>query len=54
MTGRELCELLSIDYDRLRMSRQKEQPENLRYFIGELLRIDEVQKIISELWDKKQ
>ncbi len=50
MTGRELCELLSIDYDALRKKRQEDQPENLRYFISELLRIDEIQKMIRELW----
>ena len=53
MTGRELCELLSIDYDVLREKRRKEQPENLRYFISELLRIDEVRRIINEIWNKK-
>ncbi len=52
MTGRELCELLSIDYDSLREKRRKEQPENLRYFISELLRIGEVRRIIKELWGK--
>jgi hypothetical protein len=52
MTGQELCELLSIDYDKFKKSRQKEQPENLHYFISELLKIDAVHKIISELWNK--
>jgi len=42
MTGRELCQLLSIDFDSLRAKRQKEQPENFRYFISELLRIEDV------------
>lgn len=54
MTGRELCDLLSIDYDILREKRQKEQPDNLRYFVSELLRISEVCKIITELLSKKQ
>lgn len=54
MTGREHCELLSMDYDALRERRQIEQPENLRYFISELLRIDEVRKIISELWNQEK
>ena len=54
MTGRELCELLSIDYDALRERRQREQPENLRYFVGELLRIDEVRQLINDLWNKKK
>jgi hypothetical protein len=50
MTGRELCELLSINYDALRKKRREDQPENLHYFISELLRIAEIRKIIQELW----
>ena len=49
MTGRELCNILSIDYDTLRTKRQQEQPENLRYFINELLRIEGIRKLIKEL-----
>jgi hypothetical protein len=52
MTGRELCELLNINFDALRIKRQREQPENLRYFISELLRITEVRQIINELMEK--
>jgi hypothetical protein len=52
MTGQGLCEVLQIDYDKIREKRQKEQPENLRYFIVELLKINDVQKIISEIWNK--
>jgi len=52
MTGQELCNLLNINYDALKIKRQKEQPENLRYFITELLRIDEVRRLILELWKK--
>ena len=53
MTGKELCDLLSLNYDSIRGMRQNKQPENLRYFISELLRIEEVRKIISDLWGKK-
>lgn len=52
MTGQELCDLLNIDYDALRIKRQQEQPENLRYFISELLHINEVRQIINELLEK--
>ena len=48
MTGRELCALLSVDYDALRRGREAEQPENLRYFISELIEIDEVRAFIYE------
>lgn len=54
MTGRELCELLLVDYDKLKISRQKEQPENLRYFVTELLKINEVRQTISEIWNKQK
>ena len=50
MTGRELCTLLSIDYDALLVKRKKEQPENVRYYVSELLKIDEIRKLIKELW----
>jgi hypothetical protein len=49
MTGVELCKILRIDYDKIREKRQKEQPENLRYFVSELLKIKEVRQIIQEL-----
>jgi hypothetical protein len=52
MTGRELCEKLQIDYDKIRENRQKEQPENLRYFIMELLKINDIRQIINEIWNK--
>jgi len=36
----------------IRIKRQREQPENLRYFISELLHITEVRQIIKELLEK--
>ena len=54
MTGQELCHLLHIDYDKIRGNRRKEQPENLRYFISELLKINEVRQIINEIWNKQK
>lgn len=52
MTGKELCDIIKVNYEVIKEKRQKEQPENLRYFITELLNIDEVVKIISEIWKK--
>jgi len=49
MTGRELCAILSIDYDDLRRRRHSEQSENLMYFLAELLKIDEIRDKIREL-----
>jgi hypothetical protein len=49
MTGRELCSLLRIDYDALRLARQSEQVENLDFFLTSLLAIPDIRKRISEL-----
>jgi hypothetical protein len=49
MTGRELCRILEIDYDMLREKREQEQPENLYYFVSELLQISEVRALIEKL-----
>ncbi len=49
MTGRELCSLLEIDYDSLVAERKWDQPENLRYFLTELLKIPEVRAQIVEI-----
>jgi len=54
LSGRELCAILQIDYDSIREKRREEQPDNLRYFITELLKIDEVVKIIKEIWNKSK
>ncbi|MBI2331192.1 MAG: hypothetical protein HYU84_03335 [Chloroflexi bacterium] len=50
MTGVELCILLGIDYDKLRKKREEEQPENLKYFVSELLKIPQVVALIRDYW----
>lgn len=42
LTGRELCEILCIDYDEIRHIRQSDREDNFSYFIGELVKIPEV------------
>jgi hypothetical protein len=42
MTGKELCELLKLDFDKLVQERKKDQKENLDYFVEELKKIPEV------------
>ena len=42
MTGKDFCNLLEIDYDEIVNDRKKEGPENLRYFLTELVKIDSV------------
>jgi hypothetical protein len=46
MTGREFCELLKIDYDKIVKSRKKDQKQNMEYFVKEILKIKELKKII--------
>jgi hypothetical protein len=46
MTGKELCEILHIDYNSIRTKRQCEQIENRDYFLNELLNIPDVRKQI--------
>lgn len=49
MTGRELCDILDIDYGALREARKNEQPENLQYFVQELLNIPDVRQMILQM-----
>ena len=48
MTGKELCEILHIDYEEIRESREKDAADNFDYFINELLKIEEVKKAIAD------
>jgi hypothetical protein len=49
MTGRELCEMVGINYDEFREQRKKDQVENLRYFLTELTAIPEVRQTLHEI-----
>lgn len=42
LTGRELCEILGIDFDEIIALRKQDAKENLDYFVDELLAIPEV------------
>lgn len=42
MTGREFCQLLEIDYDEIVKNRKMQSPDNLNYFLSELVKIDSV------------
>jgi len=42
MTGKELCELLGLDFDKIVQERKKNQEENLNFFISELKKIPEI------------
>lgn len=49
MTGRELCELINIDYDEIVESRIRDRPDNAFYFVSELIRIPQIRKIVEVL-----
>jgi hypothetical protein len=53
MTGRELCAILQIDYDVIRRRRRTEQPENLQYFIEELVKIPEMRELLRQILDRE-
>lgn len=48
MTGKELCDLLGIDYTNILGSRVHQQISNLDYFISELLNIGDVKHTIIQ------
>lgn len=47
LTGRELCSILKIDYDRIINKRKEDSTDNFTYFISELLNIKEVRDAIK-------
>ena len=50
MTGREFCELVGLDYERILELRKPMAEGNISYFIRELLKIREVKEnIVQEL-----
>lgn len=44
MTGKEICNLLGLDFDKIVEERKQDQKENMEYFINELKKIDEITK----------
>ncbi len=48
MTGRELCQILQIDYDAIIERRRRDMQENLNYFVEQLLNIEEVKELILQ------
>lgn len=49
MTGREFCDLLELDYDKIVKARKKYGPENKMEFLRELVKIDSVRPILKRL-----
>ncbi|MBP3194163.1 MAG: hypothetical protein J6M05_00630 [Cardiobacteriaceae bacterium] len=48
MTGKELCEILRIDYEKIIADRNKDAQSNLEYFVENLLKIQSVRELIEE------
>jgi hypothetical protein len=46
LTGRELCEIIGINYDEIRQSREGDQMANKQYFVEQLLAIPEIRELI--------
>lgn len=48
LTGKELCDILKIDYNEIIEIRKKDAEENFNYFIEEALKIDEVRETVRK------
>lgn len=53
MTGSELCQLIGVDYNKIRLLRKADEAENFDYLLAELLAIPEVRRRIEELLGKR-
>ena len=51
MTGREFCELLEIDYDAVVEVRKMHGPDNVEFFLSELVKIESVRPRLREMLD---
>ncbi|MFA6328477.1 MAG: hypothetical protein WCY41_03455 [Candidatus Micrarchaeia archaeon] len=49
MSGKELCDLLGLDYQQIIEERKQEQPANLEYFLKELVKIESVKERLTKL-----
>lgn len=48
LTGRELCDILKIDYDEIVEQRKVDADENFKYFLNQLLEIEEVNNYLTD------
>lgn len=51
LTGRELCDLLEIDYDEIIKIRKSDQETNTKFFISQLLKIKSIKNRIKSFLD---
>lgn len=54
MTGRELCDILNIDYDEIVESRINDRPDNVDYFVNELLSIPVIRMLIEKILSRQK
>lgn len=48
MTGREICELLAVDWRMIRDQRERDRRENLRHFVSELSAMPEIMAMLRD------
>ncbi len=51
MTGQEFCELLEINYEKIVAERRENGPDNIEFFLSELVGIEAVRRRLLELLD---
>ena len=49
MTGREFCDLLELDYDEINDARKGDEPDNVEYFLNELVKIAPVREMLRNI-----
>jgi hypothetical protein len=49
MTGRELCQILGLDYDSIVSERKGDEADNRDYFVKELVRIEVIKKALESI-----
>ena len=49
MTGREFCELLEISYDEIVERRRPDGPDNIEFFLAEIIKIEPIRQRLREL-----
>ncbi len=54
LTGRELCQLLDINYDEIIAARRGDQADNIDYFVDELMKIPGIEAEIKASMKAKQ
>jgi len=54
LTGLELCQKIGIDYDAVVKERKADAEPNLNFFLDEMLKMDDIRKMIEEKLSKRR